>query len=1080
VSVLGGIDETAFTQRFGIDYEELRRGGNLLVSGGGDLGEILFAAGTGAVGLSAVQQQLQEDAEALFKPRGSNQRIAVNLSELERLRKEIRDTQLPTSQWVEHDRELRKAEKRQRELDAELNRKRIERSRLDRIRQSLPLIGRLGPLRAALANVADAPLLLASFSVDRREAELKLATAQTDEAQAHQECERLQRELKSVQVPTELVEHRTAITQLHAELGSYQKAAQDRPRLVAQRDSAQRDAANRVTQLARPASLTEADSLRLSKLQRRKIQDLAGEFKALFEAQRLSQEEFQKLGERIQRVQAEVDRLPPERNVADLDRTIRQVQKSGNLDAQTIKAQAELDRLIQQSEIALARLPLFQGTLAELEKLPLPNLETIERFETVLADAEVAVRRCREKLERLNEDRLRVQSQLDILRLERDVPTEVELSAIRQRRDVGWDLIQKVGLDAAANQPSPISSPALDRSVAESAQDFVAEFAPGGNLLVAFRASIEQADLIADRLRREADRVAQRAQLTAELQQIEADLGHSTQACTEAEHRREQLGCDWQSQWTPTGIEPLSPREMRSWRTPQQELVEVAAEIRQRQADLQLVHSQISSYRAELNTCLAALDLPTRVAEESLAQTLDFCEETVALIKKQNQQRERQASELESLRESLPEAERKAQGAQDALHEWRSNWAQAVATIGLDADAQPAEANAVLETVDELLQAVDESRRLDERISGIDADAQQFQLSVRQLLAQVASDLVDTANTSTERAVADLVDRLNRALTDQTKIQSWQEQLQKQQVAREAAATRMTQAQQQLRQLCVQAGCDSPGELPQAEERAAQRRQAETEIQALEQRLGELAGGATLAGWIEQTEQADADRVAIDLQALDEGIAALEQEKQSVSEALGAHRNELKRMDGSSKAADAQNEAEHLLAAIRGDAEQYVRCRLAAAILSRAMERFRQTSQGPVLARASELFAMLTLGSFAGLQAEYDEKGHAVLVGVRANRQKVPVSGMSEGTCDQIYLALRIALLESSLVGREPLPLIVDDILAMYDDQRAGAALRVLWQLSTKTQVILFTHHSHLVEIARQLPDLGALSVIEL
>jgi len=50
----------------------------------------------------------------------------------------------------------------------------------------------------------------------------------------------------------------------------------------------------------------------------------------------------------------------------------------------------------------------------------------------------------------------------------------------------------------------------------------------------------------------------------------------------------------------------------------------------------------------------------------------------------------------------------------------------------------------------------------------------------------------------------------------------------------------------------------------------------------------------------------------------------------------------------------------------------------------------------------------------------------------------------------------------------------------MYDDDRAGAALRVLLQLSEKTQVILFTHHSHLVDIARKLPENGLLSVIGL
>jgi len=73
--ILGGIDESMFNQRFGIDYEELRKGGEAVVRGGGDLGEILFAAGAGVADLSQIQKQLDNEASELFKARGSLQKI---------------------------------------------------------------------------------------------------------------------------------------------------------------------------------------------------------------------------------------------------------------------------------------------------------------------------------------------------------------------------------------------------------------------------------------------------------------------------------------------------------------------------------------------------------------------------------------------------------------------------------------------------------------------------------------------------------------------------------------------------------------------------------------------------------------------------------------------------------------------------------------------------------------------------------------------------------------------------------------------------------------------------------------------
>ncbi|HKV08129.1 MAG TPA: hypothetical protein VJ725_08335, partial [Thermoanaerobaculia bacterium] len=48
----------------------------------------------------------------------------------------------------------------------------------------------------------------------------------------------------------------------------------------------------------------------------------------------------------------------------------------------------------------------------------------------------------------------------------------------------------------------------------------------------------------------------------------------------------------------------------------------------------------------------------------------------------------------------------------------------------------------------------------------------------------------------------------------------------------------------------------------------------------------------------------------------------------------------------------------------------------------------------------------------------------------------------------------------------EPLPFIVDDILINFDDERSAATLKVLAELSKQTQVILFTHHERLKEMA--------------
>ena len=74
---------------------------------------------------------------------------------------------------------------------------------------------------------------------------------------------------------------------------------------------------------------------------------------------------------------------------------------------------------------------------------------------------------------------------------------------------------------------------------------------------------------------------------------------------------------------------------------------------------------------------------------------------------------------------------------------------------------------------------------------------------------------------------------------------------------------------------------------------------------------------------------------------------------------------------------------------------------------------------------------------------------------------------LSLGTCQQLYLALRIALLmEADNVGRA-IPILADDILVNFDTPRRAGAARALAELARMRQVILFTCHEEIVETLR-------------
>jgi uncharacterized protein YhaN len=395
---------------------------------------------------------------------------------------------------------------------------------------------------------------------------------------------------------------------------------------------------------------------------------------------------------------------------------------------------------------------------------------------------------------------------------------------------------------------------------------------------------------------------------------------------------------------------------------------------------------------------------------------------------------------------------------------WCSTWAQKVSRIGLKSDASPRVAMAVIENLREAKAHRDEADILRKRIQGIDRDAETFRARVADLVARLAPELGEEPP---DRAARIIHTRLTAARNTQSARQSLEQQLQQTRAERDRAQKGVDDATTVLQALCREANCDGPDMLPEVEQRARTRRQLAGERAALEDGLRRLSAGATVASLVEEAAAMEPDRISADLAQLAQDTEALELERAALNQTVGTERAELRHMDGGAAAAGFAEEAEHLLASLEADVEQYARLKMAAAILAQTIEGYREKHQGPLIQRASDLFARMTNGAFLGMRTEYDDRGRPVLVGVRSGRgDQVTVTGLSDGTADQLYLALRLASIEQYLDTSEALPFVADDILLRFDDERSAATLTILAELAARTQVIFFTHHQHMLDLA--------------
>jgi uncharacterized protein YhaN len=463
---------------------------------------------------------------------------------------------------------------------------------------------------------------------------------------------------------------------------------------------------------------------------------------------------------------------------------------------------------------------------------------------------------------------------------------------------------------------------------------------------------------------------------------------------------------------------------------------------------------------------------------ESLEALLVESEAVADRIEALARQRQVLDAAIKDLEQGLEVARTEQQAASDALETWRGQWYVVVGDLCLGADALPAEATDMLEAIRSLFGKLDEAETVRIRLDGIDTDAGAFRDDVAGVVERVAPE---RTGLPAEEAVASLTRLLSEARKEDTRRQQLEMQIQKaQKDIKTAEATRKTMTER-LDALCQEAHCNDASELEPAERRSGGFQALKRGIERLEQELREMGDGMALAELEAETDAANPDTLPGEIEALASRIDdELEPRKTELAVAKGKQQKELDMMDGSDDAAALADEAQSVLVGIRSNAEQYVRVKLASRILRDEIERYRQRHQGPLLERASEHFAVLTQGSFAGLRADFNEKDEPVLVGVRSDDERVYVEGMSSGTRDQLYLALRLASLENYMESAEPMPFIVDDILVHFDDERSKATLGVLAELAGKTQIILFTHHKRLVEQAQALGAASPVTVHEL
>jgi uncharacterized protein YhaN len=1047
---LGGLSREVFCNAFGLNTDALRGGGEEMLRNDGELGATLFAAASGLRGLTELRATLDREADSIWTANTSKDRRFYQANtRFEDAKKLIRDQELRASDWKKLNDRIAELAETLVQLRATRGAKARETARLDRLKRVAPLLRLIDLDAERIEALGDLPGVPNGYAARLRSHLGSAAEARREQVVAANSVETAKRDLETVHVDGATLETADRVLNLFAEMGAFRNDRRDLPRIRAEVEDFEaqlKSLATRLGQATDEAVVAQQPTDSALSL----VQKLVGDSRKIEEgmetnARLLKEEEAALVDLKRSRENHGVllDPKPLRDALAALNPVLKQLDR---YEQDRVFLQTESKALTEEG----ARLHPPIADLDTLASASLPSPETIASFQKSLVEAEEMVRRERERAADAEAQVGEVKARLEAQSSGGPVPTVEVIGELRRLRGAEWE-----GLRGTLFQgPNALSGGQLAESVYN------------------FEGHTADADRLADTAAASAERVAAHA-ADARLLQETTDRLLELQASIEALGRQlESKREEWQKLWSASTIEPASPAEMLTWLATVNALFGRRNKVEAQRASLASIDLRFGEIEPQLRKLASTATVPGGecLSRELMVTALPERIQTLADDWERTRGLEANIQDAGTRIGRLND-DRKSLAEQHA--EWSKDWAGAVKAIG-HASATPEQAEAALQAWREVPAVVRERDNRARRVAGMIRDMEDFATKARELVTSLAPEL---ATLPADSAVDELNARLVAARQAET--------LRTEGAKRVATFTQTLDDAETKVRAAEQASAEFAAELPAgADLEAMCDRLAEREM--LASHLGELRSNLVAVGdGISEDElraglaDFEPDAAEAALQQLAGEAAELDGQ---INECFAEHdreNHERKRLEAGVGAEVALQQRRNAEAEMVAATREWAVLKLSAQFLAAAVDIRREGQHDPLVARAGELFGTLTGGSFVDLGQDFDANDVPHLVGVRPNGARVATAAMSEGARDQLYLALRLAYLEDYARRAEPAPFIGDDIFASFDALRTARGLSALASIGDRVQPILFTHHQHVVDIARE--EIGdAVSVIEL
>jgi uncharacterized protein YhaN len=1026
---LAGADRETFHMMFSLDDESLEKGGEAILASRGDLGQLLFSASAGLAEISDRLESLRKRADEFYRPRASTTELAELKRELEALKHERDDADTLAPAYAELVRQRDAARDAHAAAAKSLSERR---AREDEIQRQLGAVPHLAALREAESQCAPLEGLPTPpegwrDEVQRLQAEAIRLAVQRDDAERairtlEDQLERTDLDAAALNIASRVEAWR--------ELRSRYDSAADIPVRQGELAAKRGVIADILRRLGREG---EADprKLLLSALVVGALEDLiavrsgvlskletAGE--AAEAARSAHAQALEELPQRVDDRQAAA--------MASLKARLMEARRDEST-ARLRAARDEIDTTTRKLKEVFAALAPWRGNAEALAQAPVPDEAKTAELRRRVARSEALRQQALDLLAAKTREAERLRVEAAAASRGADLLGDEAAAEIRSARDAAW-LAHREALDRT-------SADAFEAAMRRDDAAGAARVAGARELAALRERAVKLAGVEAERVHAEADLEAADKVVAA----LELEIAM---------------------------IAPVAPPQGRdalafidAWRAKRNEALTLTDALRRSEDAERRAEDEGERTRERLSAALRAtglvpdqngdLEALIEAAETALSAEAQF----VALRQKAEERR------AESAR-----AEAKLRIAKEADANWLRAWREACAGTWLGA----AEGEPALGAVKQSLKALDELRatlsvcaELEDRIAKMERDKLLFADEVAAVA--LALDLSDVAGDARQRADA-IEERIARA-GENARRRAERADAVKEARGRlkpivEEVEVNARRASAMTAFLAVETLAEVEVKLEDCKRRDALRAEISREKAAII--AANVAGSLEAARAI--LERADAAALTSELAALK---ARAPLDDQTHAETHSAHREAAKRLEavgGDDAVARLEEKRRTILEAVNDGARRYLTLRAGIAAAEEALRLFRDRHRGAMMDRASEAFRLISRGAYRALTTAPNGQSET-LIALGADGGSKEAAQLSKGARFQLYLALRVAGYHELAKTRAPAPFVADDIMETFDHFRAEEALRLFADMGRVGQVIYFTHHQHLAELAK-------------